>query len=137
MPDGGLLDLDRPRRQIDDPLAELLQVAADALELVDALRSVVGELRSVATDATSAYGSHVAPQITAYVAALRTAEKTLTNIARLGIADRVVKLDEERVRILVAVIEGSLYALGVNPHTEEVRDTIARQIKLQAGLASS
>jgi hypothetical protein len=93
----------------------------------------VATLDRVATDPTSSYGASLAPEISAYLMALRQAERTLTNIIKSGVAERAVSLDEKRVELLVSVIRGVLYTLHVDAHDDKVRDVIARQLKLAAG----
>jgi hypothetical protein len=75
----------------------------------------------------------VKPEIQAYLASIGQATRILTNLARLNLSERYVKLDEARVTLLCQVIERVLAANGLNPQAQDVRSSVARELTLVAG----
>lgn len=118
-------------RIVDDPIEELMRLAGEALALVDALKHHVAELERVGTT-SGRYGETVKPEIAAYLEAIGRAERILTSLTRLGLAERFVKLDEARVEIVVKVLERVLAACGLNPQAQDVRAHVARELTLVA-----
>lgn len=118
---------------VDDPVEELLKLAADAVALVDALKYHVQQLESVGTNPGDRWGEQVKPEIAAYLTAIREAERVLSSIARLDIAERMVRLDEARAELVAKAIEGVLRRAGMDVSAVEVRSWVAQELELVSG----
>ncbi len=124
----GLLDA----QAIDDPVSALMELGGEAVALVAALKAHVADLERVGT-AQSRFGEQLKPEISAYLGAIREAERILTAIVRLNLAERVVRLDEARAELVVLVIERVLAGAGVDPQAVDVRASVAHELALVAG----
>jgi hypothetical protein len=118
---------------IEDPVTALMTLAAEAIALVRALRVHVDRLETVATEG-GMYGEQVKPEIQAYLAAIHQAERTLTNLARLDLAERFVRLDEARADLVVLVIERVLKALGVDHKDRDVRRRVSNELQVASAV---
>jgi hypothetical protein len=116
---------------VEDPIAALLDLAGQAVTLVDVLRGYVAELERVGY--AGKIGEQVKAEIAVYLDAMARAESILANIVRLGLEERAVRLDERRVEIVVRVIEAVLRASGVDPAAIEVRSAVVRELEAVAG----
>jgi hypothetical protein len=124
----GLVDA----QPIEDPVTALMDLGGEAIALVGALKGHVADLERVGT-APGRWGEAVKPEIAAYLGAIREAERILTSIVRLNLTERLVRLDEARAQAVVTVIERVLAAAGLDPHAQDVRSSVAREIALVAG----
>ncbi len=97
-----------------------------------ALKNHVTELESVGTIATGR-GEQIKPEIAAYLAAIREAERILTSIVRLNLTERLVRVDEARAELVVQVIERVLAGAGLDPQSHDVRASVARELTAVAG----
>jgi len=118
--------------KVTDPLEELLVLAGKTLELVDGLEGCVSRLESVGT-APGRFGEQVQPALQAYLSALNRAQSILTNLVKLDLEARWVRLDEKRVQILVATIEGTLRDLGLDHRSPAVRAAVHHRLQLVSG----
>jgi hypothetical protein len=78
-------------------------------------------------------GEAVKPEIAAYLSAIREAERILSSLVRLNLAERLVKIDEARAEIVVTVIERVLASAGLDAQSLDVRASVARELTLVAG----
>jgi hypothetical protein len=118
---------------VDDPIEKLLELAADAVALKDALKSHVEELERVGTNPGDRWGEQVRPELDAYLRSLRECERVLASIARLDLQERMVRLDEARAELVVQVIERVLRRAGVDPKVIDVRSSVARELERVSG----
>ena len=123
----GLLDA----QPIDDPIGALMELGGEAVALVGALKGHVADLERVGT-APGRWGESVKPEIQAYLTAIREAERILSSLVRLNLAERLVRIDEARARIVVAVIERVLASAGLDPQAIDVRASVARELSMVA-----
>lgn len=117
---------------IDDPVAALMDLGGEAMALVTALKAHVADLERVGTE-PGRWGEQLKPEITAYLGAIREAERIVTSIVRLNLAERLVRIDEERAQLVVTVIERVLTTAGLDPQAIDVRASVARELTLVAG----
>jgi hypothetical protein len=117
---------------IDDPVAALMDLGGEAVALVNALKQHVAELERVGTE-PGRLGEAVKPEIAAYLSAIREAERILSSLVRLNLAERLVKIDEARAEIVVTVIERVLASAGLDAQSLDVRASVARELTLVAG----
>lgn len=90
--------------RLNRPAVEVLQeLAAEALAFKDALAERVAQLEELRYRGAS--GEQLRGELQAYTAALDRAEGFVHRLARLGLDERQVKLDEARVVLLVSVLE--------------------------------
>ncbi len=99
---------------------------------MNALKGHVAELEKVGTT-PGRWGEQVKPEIAAYHGAIREAERILTSIVRLNLAERLVRIDEARAQIVVTVIERVLASAGLDPHALDVRASVAHELTEAAG----
>jgi hypothetical protein len=116
---------------IDDPVAALMNLGAEAIALVATLKGHVAALERVGTE-PGRLGEQIKPEITAYLGALREAERIVTSIVKLNLAERLVRIDEERAQLVVAVIERVLISAGLDPKAIDVRESVARELSAVA-----
>jgi hypothetical protein len=117
---------------VDDPVEALLELASEAVALVDALKGHVQDLERVGTE-PGRWGEQVKPEIAAYLSAIREAERILSSIVRLDLQERQVRLDEARAEIVVKVIERVLARAGLDTASIDVRSSVARELELVVG----
>lgn len=117
---------------IDDPVTSLMCLGGEAVALVNALKGHVAELERVGTT-PGRWGEQIKPEIAAYLGAIREAERILTSIVRLNLAERLVRIDEARAEIVVKVIERVLAAAGLDPQAVDVRASVAHELSAVAG----
>lgn len=119
-------------RPLEDPVAALMELGGEAIALVDALKKHVAALESVGTT-PGRFGEQLKPEIAAYLAAIREAERIITSIVRLNLAERLVRIDEARAQVVVTVIERVLVSAGLDPQALDVRASVARELTLVSG----
>jgi hypothetical protein len=117
---------------INDPIAALMDLGGEAIALVTALRSHVADLERVGTE-PGRWGEQLKPEITAYLGAIREAERIVTSIVKLNLAERLVRIDEERAQLVATVIERVLASAGLDPRSLDVRASVAHELTLVAG----
>jgi len=116
---------------IDDPICALMELGGEAVALVGALKGHVAALERVGT-APGRWGEAVRPEIAAYLTAIREAERILSSLVRLNLAERLVKIDETRAQLVVTVIERVLASAGLDPQAVDVRASVARELSAVA-----
>jgi hypothetical protein len=116
---------------IDDPVAALMNLAGEAVALVNALKQHVAELERVGTE-PGRLGEAVKPEIAAYLSAIRETERILSSLLRLNLAERLVRIDEQRAQLVVTVIERVLVSAGLDPQSLDVRASVARELTVVA-----
>ena len=116
---------------IDDPVAALMDLGAEAIALVNALRFHVAMLERVGTE-PGRLGEQLKPEITAYLGAIREAERIVVSIVKLNLAERLVRIDEERAQLVVTVIERVLISAGLDPKAIDVRASVAQELSVVA-----
>ncbi len=109
-----------------------MELGGEAIALVDALKKHVAALESVGTT-PGRFGEQLKPEIAAYLAAIREAERIITSIVRLNLAERLVRIDEARAQVVVTVIERVLVSAGLDPQALDVRASVARELTLVSG----
>jgi hypothetical protein len=124
----GLIDA----RPLENPVVALMDLGSEAIALVTSLKRHVADLERVGTTPGRG-GEQMKPEIAAYLAAIREAERIVTSIVRLDLAERMVRIDEARAQVVVTVIERVLVAAGLDPYSLDVRASVARELTLVAG----
>jgi hypothetical protein len=109
---------------VDDPIGALRELAAEAMAVKRYFGERVNALEQLRYQAGA--GEQTRAELTLYGAAFDRAAKLCESLARLNLDERTVRLDEARVALLVAALQGVLAdpALGLNPS----RQAIAREL---------
>jgi hypothetical protein len=115
---------------ITDPIQALLDLGGDAVALVGALRTHVDALQAVGTEpgANRWSGETVKPELQAFIAALREAERILSSLARLDLAERMVRLDESRAELVAKVITKVLTRAGLDTNSIDVKSWVSAEL---------
>lgn len=108
-----------------DPLEELHRLAGEVLMWRDVCRELVGALPELRYRAGAA-GEQVRAEVGLYERSLERAEKLLADLVRLGIEERLVKLNQARAAVIERVIDGVLYDLGHDPYDPGVAAIVER-----------
>ena len=113
---------------VDDPVGELRALAAEALALKDYFRERVDSLQELRYQA--GVGEQIRGELVMFERALDRSAKFCESLARLGLEDRAVRIDEARVVLLVAVLQRVLSApeLGL----DSARQMAARTLLVEA-----
>lgn len=110
---------------LEDPYAELLRVASEAVAAKDYFKTQIDSLR---------YKSNTGEQLRAEVAlwerAMDRCDKVLGNIVRLGIADRLTRVKEEQAVQVIALIQRVIDQLDLSPAQKVVAgQVIPRELR--------
>lgn len=122
---------------LDNPIAQLQMLAAEVVAFKNILGSKVEELRGWSYDDISDK-EDLRAIILAYERALDRTQKTLVEMARLNIEERLARLNEAQANLLKQVVEAVLDSkeLGLNKVARQTGRTIlARQLTLVTGAA--
>lgn len=116
---------------LDRPAVEILsELAAEAVRLKNYLASRVEQLEELRYAGHS--GEQIRGELAAYMQALDKAGDFVHKLARLGLDERQVKLDEARVVLLVGVVGRVLASpiLGLDQHRQAVaRELLASELE--------
>ncbi len=100
---------------VDNPLQQLQLLAAEVLRYKDMLAEKVEELRSWTYTDVSDH-EDIRAVLSAYERSLSQAQRTMVDMARLGIEERLVRLSEAQAELLkqviVAVLDSSEMGLS-------------------------
>jgi hypothetical protein len=117
----------------EDPIGALLDLAGQAMALVDLLRPVVARLEEVSYKGGLGAGpEQVRGELQAYLAAMKRAESILGRIVSLDLESRRVAVSEAQATVMVTALAAVLTHsdLGLDPP----RQQLAREL-LSAELA--
>lgn len=118
---------------IGNPVEELLKLGAEVTAFKDVLRQRAAELEDPEWINRSSLGvQDVVAVVAAYERALDRCERTLTNMLRLDLEARRVRLDEQQGELLAAVIKGVISDLGLAADPR-VPATVRKHLALVAG----
>lgn len=100
---------------VDDPLTALLALAGEILAFKTYLGELVAGLRAADWRYDVHLGEQLRGEVILYERALDRAAKVLVDINRLGLEERLVRLNERQGSLITTVIERFLEALGLPP----------------------
>ena len=126
----GILDFE----PVTDPLTVLQQIAGRSVALVEVLEVVVAELRRIRYESQA---EQIDGRVIVYERALDRAAKVLTDLVKLGLDERVVRLQEREAAMVTSVFLGALGDLGLSSEVQQAgRRAIAGRVRLaKAGKA--
>ena len=117
---------------VSDPVAALQELAGQVLQLRDYFGARLAELSDDAWVSRSRMGVE---QVNAWVSAFERAQdraaRLLTDLARLGLDERAVRLSEAQGRMIAQVLGAALDACGLSDRAD-VRAALADQLRLVA-----
>lgn len=122
------------RTPVTDPVSELAGLAGEVLAWKEHMRGEVEQLdaltQTVIFGESGGSVQQVAALVEVYERALDRAAKVLTDMARLGIADRIASVNEQQGQLLAAVIRAVLGDLGLTPEQEAlVGEVVPRRLR--------
>jgi hypothetical protein len=109
----GLLSKYGVDEPITDPLGALLDVAGRFNRLAKALEEKVNALKEVRYSTAKA-GEQLRAEIGAYTTVLDRLRATLTDIGRLDIEARMVRIQEAKLVLLTTAFEAAVLAAGIS-----------------------
>ena len=113
-----------------DVFAELLALGAEALTWKRACASLLGQVEELRYRAGS--GEQLRAEVRLYTDAIERAAKILTDLAKLGIAERSLELrrqvSESQGLTVAAALTAALRSLGHDPDDLAVRQAVAREL---------
>jgi hypothetical protein len=119
-----------------NPVEELLKLGAEVVAFKDLLRARLAELSDPEWVTRSKLAvEDVAPLVRAYERAQDRCERTLTNMLRLDLEARQVRIAEREAAVIVSVIEAALVELGIGPGDARVRSVVGEQLRRAAEAA--
>jgi hypothetical protein len=108
-----------------DPLTELLRISREVLDWKSVCRVMVGDLAGMD-------GAAEQVRIRFYENALDRSAKVLSDIVRLGVEDRLARVDERQTNLSIAAVESALVELapllGYDPDRPEIRAVISKHL---------
>jgi hypothetical protein len=111
-----------------NPLEELIKLAEEILRWRDVCRQLLGEVDSVRYRARN--GENVRGEVLLYTSALERAARVLTDLVKLNLEDRWARISEQQAGAVVAVLDGAMRTLGMDPKNAEVAAAIHEQLIL-------
>ncbi|MGC2295308.1 MAG: hypothetical protein WA695_01255 [Candidatus Dormiibacterota bacterium] len=90
---------------VDDPIGALRELAAEAIALKRYFGERVAALQSVRYEGHGGAGEQVRAEMTLFGQMFDRSAKLCESLARLGLDDRVARIEEAKVVLLVAVLE--------------------------------
>jgi predicted Zn-dependent protease len=114
-----------------DPLQELLRLSREVIAWKDAMRVMVGELTEIRYK--SGAGEQIRAEIKLYENAMDRAARVLSDILRLGVEERLVKVAAAQTKLVAGAIQAALTEvgpmLGYAPDEPEIRAVVAKHLR--------
>lgn len=128
----GLLTQYGDASPVTDPLGELLSIAGRAKRLMSALEARVDQLESIRYE-NFAGGEQLRAEVGAYMTMLDRCRIVLVDILRLGIEDRLAKVEEAQVSIVMEAMQAALREAGLENRAREVIGNVGRHLQAVPG----
>lgn len=114
---------------VGDPIAALRELASEAVGLKSHFAAQLKALEQLRYEGHS--GEQLRAEVALYERALDRSQKFLHDLARLGLDERQVRVNEAQIAILVGVISRGLLAADLPPEQSTlVREAIAAELRL-------
>lgn len=114
---------------VDNPLAALQQLAGEVVMLKDIFSQRVAALKDPGY--ASKAGEQLRTDVAVYERALDRCGKVLTDIARLNIDERLVRIEERQAELMVAVFVEAVSKMGLGDRQVEARRVISGILERQ------
>lgn len=113
-------------KPIEDPLTRLLQLAEEADGWLAGLREEVGKLEEIRYRIGA--GEQQRTEVRLYTEAMDRLGKFLVDVARLNIDERLTRIEEAKVAMIVTVLQRVLRANGVDPADGDVMRLVQTEL---------
>ena len=114
---------------VDNPLTVLAELAGQAVAFKDALAARVNDLQSIRYEDMRG-AEQLRSEVALWERALDRCERFVTSMARLKIDDRLAKVEEAQVELLLAALDAGLIAGNVEPgRRAEAKAAAARHLR--------
>lgn len=113
---------------ITDPIATLCSIAGRAVKFMELIGDQVDTLTQLRIAGEKA--NEIRAEIALYERSMGRAATVVESLIRMGIAERLAKVEEEQTAAIVKFIDGVLTDLGHNPRAPEVAGVVARRLEL-------
>lgn len=115
---------------VDNPLTVLAELAGQAVAFKDALAERVNRLNDNIRYTDARGSEQLRSEIALWERALDRCERFCTSMARLRIDDRLAKVEEAQVELLLAALDAGLVAVDVEPgRRAEAKAAAARHLR--------
>lgn len=114
---------------VDNPLAALQQLAGEVVMLKEVFSQRVARLKDPGY--ASKAGEQLKTDVAVYERALDRCGKVLTDIARLNIDERLVRIEERQAELMVAVFVEAVSRMGLGDRQVEARRIISGILERQ------
>lgn len=128
----GLLSKLGQAEPVTDPLGALLEIAGRSRRLLAMLETQVDELASIRYENTAG-GEQLRGEIGAYMTMLDRCRAVLVDILRLDIDERMARVEERQVEVVLKALEAGLLEAGLEDHTREVIGNVGRHLHAVTG----
>jgi len=120
--------------KVADPLSELLRVAAEIRDFKDFVAARVAELRAESWRYESGQGAEqLRAEVALYERALDRTAKVLTDITKLGLEERQVRLAERHAALLQGVLTRVFARLELTERQRELIPVVVPEELRRAG----
>jgi hypothetical protein len=118
-------------RPVENPLAELQQLAGRVLAWEHAIGRMVNDLTSLRYE--TEFGEQLRSEVALLERAMDRCERVLVAMARLDIDERLVKITQRQADLLNGVVLGAFADVGLSREMQDaVRPAIARRLRAVA-----
>jgi len=115
---------------VDNPLVVLAELAGQAVAFKDALAERVNRLQDNIRYEDARGSEQLRSEVALWERALDRCERFCTSMARLRIDDRLAKVEEAQVELLLAALDAGLIAVDVDPgRRAEAKAAAARHLR--------
>ena len=108
-----------------DPLRELLRISREIVTWKDVCRVMIGDLAGMD-------GAAEQVRIRFYESSLDRAARVLSDVVRLGVEDRLARVEERQTNLSIAAVEAALVELapllGYDPDRPEIHAVISKHL---------
>jgi hypothetical protein len=118
---------------VTDPLVALQQVAGEMVQIKDFLKDRVEDLRLEITGYDDKGQEQLRATLAGYMSMLNSVSGTLGAIAKLNIEERMARVTEAQVMIMMRALEATLATLGITgAPAVNARQVFGRQLRAAA-----
>lgn len=115
---------------VDNPLTVLAELAGQAVAFKDALAERVNDLQSIRYEDMRG-SEQLRSEVALWERALDRCERFCTSMARLKIDDRLAKVEEAQIELVLAALDAGLVAINVG-HDQRIEAKVAAARHLRA-----
>jgi hypothetical protein len=115
---------------VDNPLTVLAELAGQAVAFKDAIAERVNRLQDNIRYQDARGAEQLRSEVALWERALDRCERFCTSMARLRIDDRLAKVEEAQVELVLAALDAGLIAVNVDPSRRaEAKAAAARHLR--------